>query len=53
VAVESGPIVEVERRIAASREEVFVYLTDPAKYTRWMGTAAELDPRPAACIASG
>jgi len=46
VAVESGPIVEVERRIAASREEVFVYLTDPAKYTRWMGMAAELDPRP-------
>jgi uncharacterized protein YndB with AHSA1/START domain len=46
VALETGPIVEVERRIAASREEVFVYLTDPAKYTRWMGTAAELDPRP-------
>ncbi len=46
MAVESGPSVEVERRIAASREEVFVYLTDPAKYKMWMGTVAELEPRP-------
>jgi uncharacterized protein YndB with AHSA1/START domain len=46
VAVESGRVVEIERRIDAPREEVFVYLTDPVKYTKWKGVAAELDARP-------
>jgi uncharacterized protein YndB with AHSA1/START domain len=46
VAVESERVVEIERRIDAPREEVFVYLTDPVKYTKWKGMAAELDPRP-------
>jgi len=46
VAVESGRVVEIEQRIDAPREEVFVYLTDPVKYTKWKGMAAELDPRP-------
>jgi uncharacterized protein YndB with AHSA1/START domain len=46
VAAESGRVVEIERRIEAPREEVFGYLTDPDKYTKWMGVAAELDPRP-------
>jgi uncharacterized protein YndB with AHSA1/START domain len=46
VAVESGRVVEIERRIDAPREVVFVYLTDPVKYTKWKGMAAELDPRP-------
>ena len=46
MAVESGRVVEVERRIAAPREEVFVFLTDPDKYTKWMGEAVELDLRP-------
>jgi uncharacterized protein YndB with AHSA1/START domain len=46
VAVESERVVEIERRIEAPREEVFVYFTDPDHYTRWMGMAAELDPRP-------
>jgi uncharacterized protein YndB with AHSA1/START domain len=46
MAVENERFVEIERRIEAPREEVFVYLTDPDKYTRWMGMAAELDPRP-------
>ena len=46
MAVESGRVVEIERRIDAPREEVFVYLTDPVKYTKWKGMAAELDPRP-------
>lgn len=40
------PVVEVERRIAATPDEVFTYLTDPEKYTRWKGQQAELDPRP-------
>ncbi len=40
------PIVELERRIDAAPDEVFAYLTDPARYTRWKGTQAELDPRP-------
>ncbi len=38
--------VDVERRIAATPDEVFTYLTDPEKYTRWKGERAELDPRP-------
>lgn len=39
-------VVEVQRRISASREEVFAYLTDPERYTRWQGLEAELDPTP-------
>jgi uncharacterized protein YndB with AHSA1/START domain len=42
----ADPVVEVERRIAATPDEVFRYLTDPEKYTRWKGHQAELDPRP-------
>lgn len=38
--------IDLERRIGASPDEVFTYLTDPVKYTRWKGTQAELDPRP-------
>lgn len=32
--------------IAASREIVFRYFTDPERYARWMGTSAELEPGP-------
>ena len=32
--------------IAAPREVVFPYFTDPARMTSWMGVAALLDPRP-------
>lgn len=39
-------VVDVERRIAATPDEVFTYLTDAEKYTRWKGQQAELDPRP-------
>jgi uncharacterized protein YndB with AHSA1/START domain len=39
-------VVEVERQIAASPDTVFSYLTDPVKFVAWMGTRAELDPRP-------
>lgn len=38
--------VEIQRRIRARPETVFAYLTDPARYTRWMGVDAELDARP-------
>lgn len=38
--------VVIERRIRARREIVFAYFVDPERYTRWMGTEAELDPRP-------
>lgn len=38
--------VEVEKRINASPDEVFRYLTESALYTRWMGTSAEIDARP-------
>ena len=39
-------MVDIERRIAATPETVFSYLTDPAKFVAWMGTRAELDPTP-------
>jgi uncharacterized protein YndB with AHSA1/START domain len=32
--------------IAARPETVWAFLVDPEKATRWMGVAAELDPRP-------
>jgi uncharacterized protein YndB with AHSA1/START domain len=36
-----------EVRVAARREVVFEYFTDPSKMVRWMGLEATLDPRPA------
>jgi uncharacterized protein YndB with AHSA1/START domain len=38
--------VDITQRIEAPPEIVFKYLTDPARFTRWMGVGAELDPRP-------
>jgi len=38
--------LEVDQRIGASPDEVFRYLTVPELYTRWMGTAAQIDARP-------
>ena len=38
--------VEREISIAASPETVWEFLVDPDKATRWMGSAATLDPRP-------
>jgi uncharacterized protein YndB with AHSA1/START domain len=38
--------VEREIAIAARPETVWDFLVDEAKITRWMGTRAELDPRP-------
>lgn len=40
-----GPI-ERQVRINARPEEVFQFLTDPAKLVRWLGLKAEIDPRP-------
>lgn len=39
-------VIELERRISATREAVFASLTDPTRYTRWHGLEAELDPTP-------
>lgn len=36
----------VERRIAVPPDAVFGFLTRADQWTRWQGTAAELDPRP-------
>jgi uncharacterized protein YndB with AHSA1/START domain len=38
--------VEVTQRIGASPATVFSYLTEPDKFSAWMGVGAELDPRP-------
>lgn len=43
---EVAPPLEVQTRIEARPEVVFAYFTDPDKYRRWMGTEAQLDPRP-------
>ena len=39
-------IIERQVRIAARPETVFEFFVDPAKYVRWKGRKAELDPRP-------
>ena len=39
-------MLEVSMHIAALPETVFPYFTDPARYVSWMGSRAELDPRP-------
>ena len=38
--------VELQVRLNAPPEEVFLYLTEPERYIRWQGVKAELDPRP-------
>jgi uncharacterized protein YndB with AHSA1/START domain len=38
--------VEVIMHITAAPEDVFAYLTDPARYVQWMGSEAKLDPQP-------
>jgi uncharacterized protein YndB with AHSA1/START domain len=43
---DAGDTVAVVRRIAAPREIVFAFLTDPARFVQWMGVGAKLDPRP-------
>jgi uncharacterized protein YndB with AHSA1/START domain len=39
-------VVEVSLHVAAQPETVFSYFTDPARYVRWMGEAATLEPAP-------
>jgi len=46
VSADGTAAIELERRIAARPETVFSYLTDPARFARWQGIDAELDPRP-------
>lgn len=44
-------VVEQTLRIAARRETVWRYWTDPVRICDWWGTAAQLDPRPGgACV---
>ena len=38
--------IELQIRLNAPPEEVFLYLTEPERYVRWQGVKAELDPRP-------
>lgn len=39
-------VLEVTVHIEATPETVFPYFTDPARYTRWMGGSATLEPVP-------
>jgi uncharacterized protein YndB with AHSA1/START domain len=38
--------VEVTIHVPAAPADVFPYLTDPARYVRWMGSEARLEPVP-------
>jgi uncharacterized protein YndB with AHSA1/START domain len=38
--------VEISLHVAAPPGEVFRYLTEPARYVRWMGSQAALEPVP-------
>jgi uncharacterized protein YndB with AHSA1/START domain len=44
VAEKTSVVRELE--IAASPDTVWEFLVDPEKATRWMGQAADFDPRP-------
>ena len=39
-------IVEVTEYIAAARETIWPYLTDPTQYARWMGTDVTIEATP-------
>jgi uncharacterized protein YndB with AHSA1/START domain len=43
---ESAYLVEIQVRLDAPPDEVFLYLTEAERYVRWQGVKAELDPRP-------
>jgi uncharacterized protein YndB with AHSA1/START domain len=45
VSMQADPIVK-EVRVAASPETVWAFFTEPEKMTRWLCTAATVDPRP-------
>ena len=38
--------IELQVRLSAPPEKVFLYLTEPERYVKWQGVKAELDPRP-------
>lgn len=44
--VEEGTVIDKQVRIAADREQVFQFLIDPEKMSRWMGQNVTLDPTP-------
>jgi len=46
MATDTTGVVTREVRIEARPETVFAFVTDPALMVRWMGTEAQLDPRP-------
>jgi uncharacterized protein YndB with AHSA1/START domain len=40
------PSITVERRVAASPDVVYAYLTDSDRWARWQGETARIEPRP-------
>ncbi|TMJ01002.1 MAG: transcriptional regulator [Bacillati bacterium ANGP1] len=46
MTVEERSAIRREVRVGARPETIFALLTDPAKYVRWKGAVATLDPRP-------
>lgn len=42
----SSDVVEREVRVAATRETIFSFFTDPEKMVRWHGLSATLSPEP-------
>lgn len=45
-SAQTGTVVEVTTRIAASPETIFDFFTDPRKMVQWMGRDARLEPQP-------
>jgi uncharacterized protein YndB with AHSA1/START domain len=39
-------VLEISVHIEAPPDTVFSYFTDPDRYVQWMGTRAELEPKP-------
>ena len=46
VPADSGDLIEIERWIEARPETVFAYFTDPARFLRWQGGDASIEPHP-------
>ncbi len=46
MTVDEQRAIKREVRVQARPETIFALLTDPAKYVRWKGAVANLEPRP-------
>lgn len=50
--MQEGLVVRRETHVSAPPAAVFALLTDPEKILRWMGTEADVEPKPEGLISS-